>query len=128
MRLLLDTHAFLWYVWDAPELSATAISLIEDVDNEKCVSIASLWEMAIKVSTGRLALKRPFNDIKSELIDGNGFELLPIEFSHTVTLSTLPFHHKDPFDRLLIAQSLTDNLSLISNESIFDSYGVQRRW
>jgi len=128
VRLLLDTHTFLWYVWDAPELSGTAISLIEDSNHEKYVSVASLWEMAIKVSTGKLALKRPFHDIKLELIDGNGFQLLPIDFAHTVTVSTLPFHHKDPFDRLLVAQSLTDDVAIVSMDTVFDSYGVRRLW
>lgn len=128
MRLLLDTHTFLWYIWDHPELSPTAIELIEDKQNEKFVSIVSVWEMAIKVSTGKLMLNRPFNDLKSAMIEGNGFELWPLSFDHTVFVSTLPYHHKDPFDRLLIAQSLTDQMPIIGRDEMFDRYGVTRHW
>lgn len=108
MKLLLDTHAFLWYVWGAPELSASAAALIDDPNNEKFLSVASLWELAIKVSTGKLVLNRPFANLKSELIDANGFDVLAVEFDHTVLVSSLPFHHKDPFDRILAAQSLEE--------------------
>ena len=128
MRVLLDTHTFLWYVWDAPELSDRAIEIIEDPENEKLVSLVSVWEMAIKVSLGKLQLNRPFGELQAELIDANGFTLMPIEYRHTVLVSALPFHHKDPFDRLLIAQSLSEDVPLIGTDAAFDAYGVKRLW
>jgi PIN domain nuclease of toxin-antitoxin system len=128
VRLLLDTHTFLWFVSDSAKLSATALELIEDGSHEKLISIASLWEMAIKVSIGKLVLNRPFKDIRTELIDKNGFGVLPITFEQSVCVSTLPFDHRDPFDRLLIAQSLTEKMPIISIETPFDLYGVQRLW
>lgn len=128
MRLLLDTHAFIWYVWAAPDLSSTARRLIDEPNNEKLVSVASLWEMAVKVSTGKLTPKRPFHEIKPVLIDGNGFLLLHVEFAHTVIVSAMPFHHRDPFDRLLVAQSLHENIPIVSADSQLDAYGVTRLW
>jgi PIN domain nuclease of toxin-antitoxin system len=128
VRLLLDTHAFLWYVWGSSSMSATARGLVEDEANESLVSAASLWEIAIKVSTGKLALNGPFNLLKSDHVDANGFRLLPIEFEHSVIVSELPFHHKDPFDRLLVARSLAENIPLVSADAQLDDYGIQRLW
>lgn len=128
MKLLMDTHVFLWYVWDDPKLSEKSIALIENPDNEKYLSIASLWEMAIKVSTGKLELTRSFDRLVPELVYGNGFELLPIAFAHTVRVSALEFHHKDPFDRLLVAQGLAENMPILSADSILDAYNVTRLW
>jgi PIN domain nuclease of toxin-antitoxin system len=84
--------------------------------------------MSIKVSIGKLELQRPFSELMAVLIDANGFEILPIDYGHTVTVSSLPFHHKDPFDRLLIAQSLTDDLPIVGADAVFDPYGVKRLW
>jgi PIN domain nuclease of toxin-antitoxin system len=128
MRLLLDTHAFLWFVWGAPELSSKARSLIEDRGNQSFVSIASLWEIAIKVGIGKLVLARPLDSFLIERLDGNGFDTLPIERSHIVRLATLPIHHRDPFDRLLVVQCLAEAMPLVSADSAFDAYGVQRLW
>lgn len=128
MRLLLDTHVFLWYVWDDPKLNANAIDLVENPDNEKYVSMASLWEMAIKVSIGKLELTRPFERLLPELIYGNGFELLPINVAHTAAVSAMPFHHKDPFDRLLVAQSLVEGIPILSADAVLDAYEVTRLW
>src|SRR5438874_10812884 len=105
MRLLLDTHALLWFVLGDPQLSARARALIEDPANEKLVSPASYWELAVKISVGKYALNEPFEDFLRRGILGNGFGVLAIEFQHAAKVATLPFHHRDPFDRLLVAQA-----------------------
>jgi PIN domain nuclease of toxin-antitoxin system len=128
MRLLLDTHTFLWFIAGSKSLSQTARDLIEDVANEKFVSVASVWEIAIKHSIGKLPLAAPFSVLITQQLALNGFDLLPITVSQLSLLVTLPFHHRDPFDRLIIAQSLTDNLFLVSADAKFDAYGVQRLW
>jgi len=128
MRLLLDTHAFLWFVVGSSDLSATARGLIEDAENEKLVSIASAWEMAIKASLGRLAVAQPFDEVLGGQISRNGFGLLNVSLAHLATVSTLPFHHRDPFDRLLVAQAMVEQLEVVSVDDAFDAYGVRRRW
>ncbi len=128
MRLLLDTHAFLWFVLSDAQLSAAARTAISDPNNEVCVSPATSWEIAIKVSLGKYTLTVPFEDFIRHGIEDNDFEILPIEIRHAARVAALPFHHKDPFDRLLIAQALVDNLTLVSNEALFDAYGVKRLW
>lgn len=128
MRLLLDTHAFLWFVVGSSALSVTARSLIEDEGNEKLVSIASAWEMAIKASLGRLAVAQPFDAVLGEQISRNGFSLLSVSLAQLATVSTLPFHHRDPFDRLLVAQAMVEQLDVISVDDAFDAYGVRRLW
>lgn len=105
MNLLLDTHALLWFSEDNPKLSTKVKSLIEDNDNNCFLSIASIWEMAIKVSLNKLKIKDAFNNLVNE-IDKYDFLLLPISFEHTVELTKMDFHHRDPFDRLIIAQSI----------------------
>ena len=128
MKLLLDTHALLWFALSDPRLSSLANSHILDRANEKLVSPASYWEIAIKIRLNKYALSKPYEDFMDEAIDKNGFRYLHIEPKHTVLLTTLPFHHKDPFDRLLVAQALVEGLSLVSNDSSFDAYGVKRLW
>ncbi len=128
MRLLLDTHTFLWFIMGSPNLSAAARSLIEDAANEKFVSVASLWEIAIKLSIGKLNLSAPFDVLISQQLSLNGFELLNIEIDHTAVVATLPFHHRDPFDRLLVAQAAVEKMSIISIDPVFDAYPVSRLW
>lgn len=128
MRVLLDTHSFLWFVTADPKLSATAERLISESENEVLVSVASVWEIAIKVSLGRLPLSEPIERFVPDQLRRNGFDILPIETSHTFEVARLEFHHRDPFDRLLIAQSLVENLPLVSADSLFDRYAVQRIW
>lgn len=128
MRALLDTHAFLWFVLDDPQLSATAKSLMEDPDNDLLVSPASYWEIAIKVGLGKLDLRSTYDDFIERGIVGNDFSILPIEPKHTSLLTTLPLHHKDPFDRLLAAQALVENLAVVSADKALDAYGAQRLW
>jgi len=127
-RLLLDTHAFLWWVDDAPELSAAARRAIADVSNKCCLSVASCWEMAIKASLGKLKLAKTVERFVSEQVTANGFTLLNIELRHTAKVEKLPFHHRDPFDRLLIAQAMTEKLIIVSADSVFSGYGVKVIW
>lgn len=126
--LLLDTHTLLWFVWDDPQLSATAKALIEDPNNRKLVSIASCWEIAIKAGLGRLQLGAPSGPFLSQHIVRNNFELLPISLAHATEVEMLPLHHKDPFDRLLVAQARLDRLPIVSVDVILDQYGITRLW
>jgi PIN domain nuclease of toxin-antitoxin system len=128
VNLLLDTHSFIWFVEDHPSLSAHARALIEEPTNTVFLSIASVWEMAIKVSLGKLHLSQPFDLFMPNQLLLNDVTLLDIAVSHTMRVAMLPFHHRDPFDRLLIAQSQVEGMPLISADSIFDAYGVNRLW
>lgn len=130
MRLLLDTHAFLWFVGGDTSLSVPARSAIEDPDNEVFVSVASAWEVAIKVSLGKLRVDAPTVEaFFDEQMDGNGFGYLPIDPPHAFRAAALPFHHRDPFDRLLIAQALEESMTLVSKEgAAFALYGVALTW
>lgn len=128
MNLLLDTHIFLWFVFADLPLNAYVRGLIEDEANVKFLSMAGVWEMAIKRSIGKLPLTLPFYQFLSEQIERSGFRLLPITFEHLVQVSSLPLHHCDPLDRLIIAQSLTENMAVVSADQAFDAYGVSRLW
>ncbi|MCY7347145.1 MAG: type II toxin-antitoxin system VapC family toxin [Pyrinomonadaceae bacterium] len=128
MKLLLDTHTLLWFIAGSPQLSATARNLIEDAAHEKYVSIASLWETAIKISIGKMTLAAPFDVLFPHQLKSNGFELLPIKIRHASAMTTLPFHHRDPFDRILIAQTIVENMNLVSVDAVFDDYPVTRLW
>jgi PIN domain nuclease of toxin-antitoxin system len=128
VRLLLDTHAFLWFALGDAQLSANALQHILAQGWKKLVSPASYWELAIKISLGKYTLHQPFDAFLQRAIAGNGFAILPIEPSHVVRLTTLPHHHRDPFDRLLVAQALEENIPIISNDAALDAYGVQRIW
>ncbi len=128
MQILLDTHAFLWFTRASPELSEKAKELIEDAENDLFLSIASPWETGIKVSTGKLTLGRPADIFFEDRMQRSGIALLPITLAHIACVSTLPMHHRDPFDRMLIAQSLTENIPILSADAAFDPYGVQRLW
>lgn len=128
MRLLLDTHAFLWFAAGDERLAGVTREQIADGTNTVYVSAASLWEMAIKISTGKLQLAEPLDRFIPKELQRNRLALLPIAFPHIVQVATLPFHHRDPFDRLLIAQSLVEYLPIVSVDHWFDSYGVTRLW
>lgn len=128
MKYLLDTHTFIWFVEGDTRLSETAQALIAEPSNEISVSIASLWEMAIKVSIGKLNFSQPFDVLIPSQLATNDMTILDISLNHLFVVTQLPFHHRDPFDRLLIAQSLVDNLPLIGIDGMFDSYGVNRMW
>jgi PIN domain nuclease of toxin-antitoxin system len=129
LNLLLDTHTFLWFIAGDPRLSSTARTLIEDPENDRALSIASLWEMSIKISIGRLNLKVTFKTLVQDHIKKNAISLLPVLPEHLDSLLALPFHHKDPFDRLIISQGITDNRTILSRDEVFDRYeGIVRCW
>ena len=128
MRLLLDTHAFLWSAENSPRLSASARVAIEDAGNEKLLSIASLWEIAIKVSIGKLALAKPFDEMVDGLVANRLVTVLPILPAQLKLVAALPHHHGDPFDRVIIAQAQHGTLTVVGNDPAFDAYGVARLW
>lgn len=128
MRFLLDTHTFIWFVTDSPQLSTTAKLLIEDEYNEKWLSIASVWEMAIKCSLGKLSFNLPLTTFVEQQIQQNSIDLLSIQMPHLAIVATLPLHHRDPFDRLLIAQAITEGIPIISADVAFDAYSIRRLW
>ena len=121
MEYLLDTHTFLWFINGDAQLSKNALEAIGNPDSIKYISIASFWEIAIKVNLGKLSLDMPFTDLRQQVTD-NGFEILPITFSHTAELISLDLHHRDPFDRIIIAQALNERLILISKDGNFEKY------
>lgn len=123
MRILIDTHVLLWHLEGDEQLSPDRRSLITDPANVIFVSIASFWEVAIKSSLGKLSLSRSISEIFAE-VDSSATSLLAIEPSHTLQVYSLPFHHKDPFDRMIVAQALVDDLYLMSNDANFVDYGV----
>jgi PIN domain nuclease of toxin-antitoxin system len=128
MRVLLDTHAFLWWVEDARALSKRARTAIADPANECLFSLASCWEMAIKLSLGKLRLLGAIERFIPEQLSANAFRLLEIDFRHVARVAALPFHHRDPFDRLLVAQALEEHCVIVSADLIFRKYGVSRIW
>ncbi len=128
MRLLLDTHALLFWVYEPTRLGAAALRALTDRDNQVFWSVASSWEVAIKVGLGKLELDGPVSEvIPSELLR-HGFTLLPIDHAHVLAVSKLPQHHGDPFDRLLVAQAQAEGLSLLTADSRLAPYGVAIVW
>jgi PIN domain nuclease of toxin-antitoxin system len=128
MRALLDTHAFLWFIFADAKLKASAKATMLDPNNQLLLSVASLWEIVIKVSIGKLPLNRSYADLIRLDVVSNNIEILPITGAHLQTLSTLPLHHRDPFDRMIIAQALTLDCHLIGADEAFDAYRVKRFW
>lgn len=128
MTLLLDTHAVLWFWWDDPRLSAAAKGAVCDPANRKLVSPASAWEVAIKVGQKKLDIGGPYRGFFPQHMLRNNFEWLPVIDDHLAVLVDLPFHHKDPFDRLLASQALAEDVTLVSADATFDTYGVRRLW
>jgi len=127
MNLLLDTHAFLWYFQGSSNLSVTARKVIQSKENRIYLSIASLWEIAIKLGLGKLEIPSSFNELQQILVQLE-IEVLSIAFVDTEQYLTLPLHHRDPFDRMLVAQSITNSLIIISQDKQLDSYPIQRFW
>jgi PIN domain nuclease of toxin-antitoxin system len=128
VTVLLDSHTLLWFLKNDPQLSGSAKAAIEDAAKRKLVSVASCWEIAIKAGLGKLKLGEPALDLLTREIAGNNFDLLPISLLHAASVETLPPHHKDPFDRLLVAQALIDRLPIISSDARLDQYGITRVW
>ncbi|MBI3248508.1 MAG: type II toxin-antitoxin system VapC family toxin [Deltaproteobacteria bacterium] len=128
MRLLLDTHAFLWFILDEPQLSSAARALIADPRNQIEVSPATYWEIAIKIRLKKYVLPDPFQEFMEREIAINRFSILHVEPRHVAPLTTLPFHRKDPFDRLLVVQAMVEQIPLVSNDSVLDAYPIRRLW
>lgn len=128
MDLLLDTHAFLWWIAGDPALSRPARAAIDDANNTVFVSAASAWEIATKFRIGKLPGVAAVADNLAAVLDAQGFVPLPITFVHGQAAGALPGPLQDPFDRMLIAQAMLDRMVLVSNEHGFDAYGVRRLW
>ncbi len=130
MKLLLDTHAFLWLINDdfAHLRGNKAVELFLANDTQAFLSLASVWEMAIKIRLGKLALQQPLADFIPQQLQRNQMELLPIGFEHILQTLQLPFHHRDPFDRLLIAQAISEEMTLLSADGAFSAYNVKQVW
>ena len=127
MNNLLDTHTFIWFIEDSEKLSPKAKEIIEAENSINYISIASLWEIAIKISLEKLELKKPFAEIGKQ-ITLNEFIILPVEVEDTLTLSLLPYIHKDPFDRIIISQSINKNFTLITVDENIAKYEVKTLW
>lgn len=127
MELLLDTHALIWFMNGNAQLPNKSANLIKNIDIKCFVSIASIWEIAIKLSLGKLDLYGGFDNI-SKIIKRYEIELLPLAFEHVQKLLTLEYHHRDPFDRLIIAQGLTENLIIVTKDENFPNYNVKTIW
>ena len=128
MTLLLDTHAVLWFWWADPQLSATASALIRDPANRKLVSPATPWEVAIEVSLKKLSIGAPFRSFFPSNMIRNNFEWLDTTLDHFSVPEALPFRHKDPFDRLIVAQAAWESLPVVSADAALDAYPVTRLW
>jgi PIN domain nuclease of toxin-antitoxin system len=129
MKILLDTHTFLWFINDSPELSNNAANLLES-DVDLVLSMVSLWEIAIKISLNKLTLSKSneYERFIPQQLTLNNIEVLNLTLEHLTVVSKLPLHHRDPFDRLLIAQAMSENLQIISVDTKFDSYEIERIW
>ena len=131
MQFLIDTHAFLWYMAGDNQLSVKSKDLIDDQTNDRLLSAAVPWEIAIKYSIGKLQLGEPFESLIPRLIRKNGLSLLPITVEHTAAVALLPYpatKHRDPFDRLMIAQSQVEGIPIVSDDDRFDDYEIERLW
>jgi PIN domain nuclease of toxin-antitoxin system len=131
VKLLLDTHTLLWHADGDPHMSGTATALLTDPANELYLSMASVWELAIKTGLGKLALSAPFSAFITRAITGYGLIVLPMTVEDCVAYEQLPFpdpHHRDPFDRMIIVHALRNGLSLVGVDVAFDPYGVPRLW
>lgn len=128
MSLLLDTHAFLWFILNDARLSGTAKTLLSSPANVLFLSPASYWEMAIKIGTGKYVLSEPYGAFMHREITTHGIRILDITLEHCAVLTTLPRHHRDPFDRLLIAQAMVEGISIVSTDADFDAYPITRLW
>jgi PIN domain nuclease of toxin-antitoxin system len=128
MMFLIDTHTFIWYVTDNSRLSNQVLELINDENNQIFLSIASVWEMGIKHGLGKLTFNLPFETFITQQISINDFTVLDIKISHITAITQLPLHHRDPFDRMLIAQAMVESMPILSADTIFDAYPIKRLW
>lgn len=127
MQLLLDTHTFLWFIDASPQLSDTSKALLE-ADNDLWLSLGSLWEIAIKLRLGKLQVGMPPHVLMTQQIAANDIQILSITVPHLLAVSSLPLHHRDPFDRLIIAQAIVEHVPIVSADTAFDAYPVERVW
>jgi PIN domain nuclease of toxin-antitoxin system len=127
VKILLDTHVVIWWLQDSERLSRRAFAILANLDNDILISAAVGWELAIKVSTGKMK-PRSILDGLYRMLERESFSELPITLELGVRAGLLPLHHRDPFDRMLIAQALTENIPIVSNDRAFDGYGVNRLW
>lgn len=128
MRVLVDTHTLIWFFQGDPRFSSRMRLLIEDENNGKLISIASVWEMSIKQSIGKLGFSLPIKAFIEQQLRLDDFDLLNINLDHIDVISTLPQHHRDPFDRLIIAQAMVEKIPILSADVAFDAYSIQRLW
>lgn len=128
MKVLLDTHALLWYYQDSPELSDKVKELVADESSDVAISVASFWEIGVKLSVRKLELGEPFEDFADTVVYAHKFKVLGIELPHIAHISRLPMHHRDPFDRMIIAQSFCEEMPVVTVDLKFERYGVATIW
>lgn len=128
MRLLIDSHALIWYVDQHQQLSSVSHAAMSDPANELLLSAGSIWEIAIKIGLGKLVLTQPYLVWMSQALSDLGITLLPITVQYADAQASLPKHHSDPFDRLIVAQALVENVSIVSADARMDAYGITRLW
>jgi PIN domain nuclease of toxin-antitoxin system len=128
MRVLLDTHSFLWWITDDPRLSPRAREIMSGGENHLFLSSASAWEIAIKARLGRLTIPEPIATFVTAQLTENAIEGLPIDLSHALHVHLLPDHHRDPFDRMLVTQSQLENLPILTGDPLIARYGVETIW
>ncbi len=124
----MDTHAFIWYTTDSSRLTATGRSLIDNGENDILLSTASVWEMAIEHSIGRLTFSMPFMESIEQQLAVNRIDIVEITFDHIEVVASLPLHHRDPFDRLIIAQSMAEQIPVLSRDAFFDACAIAPVW
>jgi len=128
VKFIADTHAFLWFITDSERLSPKAKTFLEASESDRVLSAASIWEIAIKTSLGKLSFKKPLEELLPEQIRLNYFQVLDISSEHALRVAGLPMLHRDPFDRMIVAQALVERLPILSNDGALDGYGVRRLW
>ena len=128
MKVLIDTHVFIWWTSDSQKLSLLVYNLLSDPNTQVFLSVVSIWEMQIKLSLGKLQLKTALPELIEDEIKRNRIKLLPLDLSHIYALSNLSNYHRDPFDRLLISQSQSEKLLIVSIDAKFDGYDIERLW
>jgi PIN domain nuclease of toxin-antitoxin system len=128
MKLILDTHTFIWWATSSDKLSSNVLALLNNADNQLILSLASVWEMQIKCQIGKLQLGKSVPTLVANQQENNHLLVLPIDLSHVYALENLPGVHKDPFDRIIVAQAVVENLPIITIDPLFDRYPVVRMW
>jgi PIN domain nuclease of toxin-antitoxin system len=128
MKLLLDTHTFIWWANEPEKLSEKVVAACQDSRNTLILSVVSAWEMQIKMQLGKLKISRPIEELIKTQQQTNGLQVLPVELAHVLNLNNLSSHHKDPFDRLLVAQANIEGATLVSVDPAFSGYSVQLLW